>query len=236
MIDGDGNIHVCVTKNNQGKLYRKISVRLCGDSSNPRVMKTFQMLKDHYGFGFFKFDKEPRKLITWEITGKQAISLLNVIKKHLIIKGQHAERSIKVWERLKDRPASSKTIARWRKISRNNTGPLKYKRGVSVAWLAGYIDSDGHINIDRKRIEFKSHPRDIAAYELLQTTYGRTYKFGKNNKGFPFITLTLLLSKEHWSFLKRVGPKLLRHLKIKKWSLEQIIHKVSQEIKSARKD
>ena len=37
----------------------------------------------------------------------------------------------------------------------------------------GFIDSDGHVNIAKKRIEFQSHPRDIAAYELIQTTYGR---------------------------------------------------------------
>ena len=236
LLDADGNIHLTVTDSQTSSNIRSVRVQFTGERKD-KVVETLLNLHDHYQMGRMEYPNTRTNIVNWTLNGQEAINFLTVIKKHLVIKGQHAERTINLWYRLKDRTSTVKALARWRRLSRDSTGPIHHKKHLTWAWLAGYIDGDGHISIPKKRIEFQSNLRDIAAYELIQHSLGRPYRINyKPSIQQDIIRIDLSFTKEHTAFMKGTGVKILRHLRMKRWALEQVFAAHNKQLKPTSRD
>jgi len=230
LFDGDGTIY-CRLSNNRLRLTMEVVFNL----DKPKVEDTMYMLYDHYGLG--RIDRKQSKNVTlgyWVIEGKRAISLFNRIKKYLVIKATHGERIIKLF--LSKRDVKHSVLKRYLRLSRRNTTSLKYKSHINWAWLAGYIDADGYIGYNPKiytGIRFGCNAdKDNSAIELISRSFGRPYRYYNSDN---CNRLDIYMSKDSKATAQRILPKLLPHLRFKKWEAEQLLHYVKTP-KSTRRD
>lgn len=232
MIDGDGSIQLIPAKNKYGiKPY--LTVTLVQSTVYPKAQETMEHLFDHYGYGNLHYESGDSTLIRWCINGDAALSLLNTIKKHLVVKGQHADRLIEKYLSYKghgnninlDDTKTLEELADFVRWSRDNTGPIKPKNYPAKAWLAGYLDSDGSITryTTTPDIKFNCHKRDKSALELIQKAYGREIKEVKDRPNE--ISLVYYIGKNKPLAQKLLVP-LLKFLRIKKWKAEQALKAV----------
>lgn len=231
LIDGDGSIQLIPTKNNYGyKPY--LTVTLVQGLQYPKAKDTIEMLFDHYGVGNVHYENH-KDMVRWCINGDAALTLLNIIKKHLVIKGQHAERLIEKYLSYKgygnniklDDTKTIEELANFVRWSRDNTGSIKPKNYPAKAWLAGYLDSDGSITRYNTTpdIKFNCNKRDRAALELIQKAYGREITIPKDRP--DELSLVYYIGKNKALAQKLIVP-LLKHLRIKKWKAEQALRAV----------
>ena len=221
LFDGDGTIYVRYSSGNL-----RLTMEIVFNLNEPKVEETMYMLYDHYGFG--RIDRKQSKNVTlacWVIEGKRAISLFNTIKKHCVIKAQHGERVLKLYT--SNRRPKPSVLKRWLRLSRRNTGSLKPKNHITWGWLAGYIDADGYIGYNPSiytGIRFGCNAvKDKAAIELISKSFGRPYRYNPKDKCFR---LDIYMSKKTKATAQRILPKLLPHLRFKKWNAEQLLHYV----------
>lgn len=231
LFDGDGTIYLRESQKNL-----RLTAEIVFNLSEPKAEETMLMLFDHYSFG--RIDRKQSKNVTlgyWVIEGKSVINFINIIKKHLVIKGTHAERCISLF--LSKRVVKLPVLKRWLHWSRNNTRSLKPKKHINWAWLAGYIDSDGYIGYKHNiytGIRFGCNAvKDGAAIELIANSFGRTYRICTDG----CYRLDIHMSKDSKATAHRIIPKLLPHLRLKKWNAEQLLHYVNTpKIFSTRRD
>lgn len=219
-LDGNGCITVLFEKRNHCNGSKpRLVVAMCGCVDYPKMEPMILEMFDHYGFGSIQ---RRANMIYWIISGVQAVSLINRIKQHLVVKGQHAERMLNLYSRYAgygNYVTNPERLKKYVKMSRDNTGPLKPKNFASKAWTAGYIDSDGYLSHTQRCLDFGANKRDIAALALLSKTYGREVKEGREGEirlrhHFPIKDKTLS---------KRILVPLLPHLRVKRWDAEQIL-------------
>lgn len=145
--------------------------------------------------------------------------------KHMVVKGKHLLGMYDMYTSLKGIQLDDLSdIKQFVKESRLNTGPVKPKKHPTWAWVAGYLDGDGHYNFSQKRgtarIEVCAHKNDMAGLKLLHKAFGGSilqmsgsdnfrwfHNLGKRDAGFAI------------SFLK----KMHNHSQFKKWKIEQIL-------------
>lgn len=231
MFDGDGNVHVSIkTKQDNGNTYHTRDIRFQISLKNEeRNVKVLEWFCDHYEVGNLKVKPAGTRteMIEWTVYGKPAISLLNRFKKHCVIKGLHIDRSIWVYDRLNKKKASSASVSRYRKWSRDNTKSIKPKNHVTWAWLAGYTDADGSIQHRAEKgrcLRYNCHTRDRAAIDLIAKSFGRTHKVVEQTiEGGDYLLLILPMGLSDRSLGHKILPKLVPHLKIKRWQAEQIL-------------
>lgn len=232
LFDGDGTIYL---RKNISKGLR-LTAEIVFNLDEPKVEETMLMLFDHYSFG--RIDRKQSKNVTlgyWVIEGKSVISFINVIKKHLVIKGTHAERCISLFT--SHREPRIEALKRWLNWSRCNTTSLKPKKHINWAWLAGYIDSDGYVGYKQEiytGIRFGCNAKkDGSAIELIAKSFGRTYRLCSDG----CYRLDIHMSKDTKATAHRIIPKLLPHLRFKKWNAEQLMRYVNTpKLQSARRD
>lgn len=226
-IDGNGTVTVQCSARSHCKGIKPFLI-VCVDACNERLKAEDMLLfmRDHYGFGTITRKVLPsgKTMIRWAMSGSTAESLLQRIKKHLVVKGTHADRMIELWRRYdgygnyldpKDKPE----IMAYLKWSRDNTGPIRTKQYASNPWLAGYTDSDGYLSLPERCLKFGCHPRDAAALFLIANTFGREVKEGRQDE----ITLNHHFPKKDPTTARRILIPLLPHLRVKKWDAEQIL-------------
>lgn len=222
LFDGDGTIYL----RSNGKEGLRLTCEIVFNLDEPKVEDTMLMLYDHYGFG--RIDRKQSKNVTlgyWVMEGKTCISFFNTIKKHLVIKGTHGQRIINLF--ISKRIPNLKVLKRWLKWSREHTGSLKHKKHINWAWLAGYIDADGYIGHKQTiytGIRFGCNAKkDGSAIKLIANSFGRTYRMCTDD----CYRLDIHMSKDSKATAHRIIPKLLPHLRFKKWNAEQLMRYVN---------
>ena len=227
-LDGNGTITVLFPKRSHcAGIKPNITVKLCCCDEWKKAEAMVLEMTDHYDCGSVHRRTLPsgKQMIFWETTGTVAVSLLCRIKKHLVIKGQHADRMIELFDRFKGygnyvQPEEAESLKDYVRWSRDNTGPIRNKQYASFPWLAGYTDSDGYLTVNPKaHLRFGCHPRDAAALFLIANTFGRHVKEGRENE----ITLDHIFPKKDPTTAKRILVPMLPHLRLKKWDAEQIL-------------
>ncbi len=219
LFDGDGTIYL--RPDGRGKL--RLTMEICGDSRQKKVEDTLLFLYDHYSFG--RIDRKTSGMMSWVIEGTKAVSMFNTIKKHLVVKAIHGQRIINLWNQVRSgRKVSEKVLKKWLKWSRKNTGPLKHKKHFNWAWLAGYIDADGYIGYKQEiytGIRFGANSKkDFTAIDLIARSTGRKPRY---NSSDDTLRLDIFMSKDQRATAQKYIPKLLPHLRIKKWQAEQLM-------------
>lgn len=224
LFDGDGTIYAGIDKDG----YISISFEVCGDWRVPKVDETILFLYDHYNMGHV--NRRDNGMMTWHVGGDSAVSLFNRIKKHLVVKAKHGERIIELRKQYRaGRKISKSVLKRFLRWSRKNTSSLKHKKHFTWAWLAGYIDADGYIGYKQNiytGIRFGcNYEKDKAALDLIARSTGREYRYNEKDK---CIRLDIYMSKDSQATAQKYIPRLLPHLRIKKWQAEQLMRYVKE--------
>ncbi len=146
--------------------------------------------------------------------------------KHMVVKGKplsamygkYTELRGEVLEDLSD-------IKQFVKDSRLNTGPVKPKKHPTWAWVAGYLDGDGHYNFSQKRgtarLEVCAHKTDLAGLELLHKAFGGSILPMNGSDNFRWFRN---LGKRDSGFAIAFLKKMHNHSQFKKWKIEQILN------------
>jgi len=151
LIDADGCFSIYYSKQRTGtyKAYCFFSIGLTED------IDLVESLHKYYGVGKFKRHiKKGKEISYWLCASNDTKILTNRIAKHLRIKGTHLDNLLWLQEELKGVPLSEDNIAELKefsKCSRANSRWLKHPKHLSWAWIAGYLDGDGHYRFRENR-------------------------------------------------------------------------------------
>lgn len=162
---------------------------------------------------------------SWQLTSKRDVNLvLPHILKHMVIKAR-------LWEWVYTTESPSKE--EWSYRRQNDVGPLRDKKHPTWAWVAGYIDGDGWLVMQKRkdtkgytiRVGALSDYKDRVAIDLLHKAFGGNLcerpcglqwqrGLGKGNKDFAI----------------RFLSKLVKHLVRKRHKAEIILQYHSQRL------
>lgn len=192
------------------------------------------------GFGSVKRRSTPRsdlKQTVWTVSGRSDLEmLLPRLIKHMVIKARHWQWLLDVWRHQRSLGYGNKVISPrdWeslqavsRESRRSNVGPIKPKNHPTWAWVAGFLDGDGCYSFrtsrnKNMRVSVGIHASDISALEFLQKAFGGTIKEYPAKPNLRYWWRGL--GPANASFALRFLPKLVKHSRLKKHKLEQMIH------------
>lgn len=143
----------------------------------------------------------------------------------MVIKAKHWKELYIKYTELKGIDVSQQedSLKEFSKISRNNTGPLKPKNHPTWAWVAGYLDGDGCYTFKKNQIHVGAiaHIKDVCALELLYKAFG-----GSLYKEMPDNTRLWRhgLGKSQSSFAKMFLTNVVKHSRLKKHKIEQMLN------------
>jgi hypothetical protein len=189
---------------------------------------------------------EPKQCKMWAVTKRADLEkLLPRLIKHMALKGKHWQWLLDTRRKQRGVPLTKtecEQLAIASKKSRvENVGPVKPKKHPTWAWLAGYLDGDGHYSYKLfnssgyrlMNVNAVAHNNDASVLEFLQTAFGGyIYEHGgakhvkrwRRNLGF-----------RDSSFALRFLPKVAKHSRLKRHAIDQIIHLHRQQRLSVRK-
>lgn len=188
----------------------------------------------------YRHDAKHPQCKTWTVTKRADLEmLLPRLIKHMVVKGKH-------WQWLLDRRREQRGVVLTKeqceqlaiaaKKSRvENVGPIKPKNHPTWAWLAGYLDGDGHYsytthNGNGTRLIYvgaTAHENDASVLLFLQRAFGGSIY---DHKGAARVKRwRRYLGKANQGFTLRFLPKLAQHSRLKRHSIEQILSLTRQQ-------
>lgn len=159
--------------------------------------------------------------------------LLPRIIKHMVIKGKHWNFLYNTYlANLKTNLTEEEVLEfkRASKESRKNTGPVADKKHPTWAWVAGYLDGDGHYSkrYDKNpmkttlmRITLTCHEDDKVGVDLLQKAFGGTVNHHKTE---PWFIWHHNLGITDHSFAIKFLRKMVAHSRLKKHKIEEMLN------------
>jgi hypothetical protein len=237
LVDGNGCITVNFYKTRNGTYKARFIFSISTNLSYKKGRQTLEEIMDYFNCGSI-YENEKRNVVEYIVPdSNKAISCVERIKKHLVIKGQHADRMIQLYKEKRGygetyTEEEVKKLREYVKWSRNNTTSIKPKKHLTNAWLAGYIDADGYLSFKENNmcLDFGCHPKDRPALELISKAFGRKIVQGRKNE----LRLRHYFSKKNPTLARRILIPLLPHLRIKKWDAEQILAKYNKKTDTRR--
>ena len=167
--------------------------------------------------------------------------LLPRLIKHMVIKAKHWQWLLDFWREWRSQEKGQKSMTKedWRllkeqsRLSRSQSGPIKPKKHPTWAWVAGYLDGDGCYSFrtsknKNMRLSVTAHVNDVVGLEFLQHAFGGTIK--RNSRTENVRVWWRGLGPRNRSFALRFLPKLVKHSRLKKHKIEQMIHFHSQRL------
>lgn len=140
-LDADGSIglHIKRHTNNRYGIY----LQVCIDQTDTDIL---YLLRDHYNIGNVSGTK-------WHISGKDSHKFLGIIGKHLLIKATHMDNMLWVIDQLSGISIINvDDIRAYAECSRLNSRWRREPKHVPYAWMAGYLDGDGHYRVRLGRL------------------------------------------------------------------------------------
>jgi len=200
---------------------------------------------DRHGFvaslpqltGLGKVRKRHDKYTEWSVGHRAQLEmLLPRVIKHMVVKARHWQWMLEFWRewRSREKGQKSMSVAEWDTLAaastesrRSKVGPLKPKNHPTWAWLAGFLDGDGCYSFrtsknHNMRLSVTAHVNDLSVLEFLQKSFGGTIR--PNSRGDHLQVWWRGLGPSHSSFALRFIPRLVKHSRLKKHKLEQMIH------------
>ena len=172
--------------------------------------------------------------------------LLPRIIKHMVVKAKHWQWLLDYWRvhRSQEKGQKCMTEVEWQLLSaasrdsrRTRVGPIKPKNHPTWAWVAGFLDGDGCYSFrtsrnNNMRLSVSAHVMDLSVLEFLQNSFGGTIK---PNSHKPEVKVWWRgLGPSHTSFVLRFLPHLVKHSRLKKHKIEQMIHFHRQRLSASR--
>lgn len=160
LIDADGclSLHF-TTDRNPEKTRMKLCLSLGQSASVDPDFTLLRALRNFYNLGSVYYrvvDSEVHKssIAEWRISTKESLILLNRIGKHLRIKGTHFDNLVWLMEELKAFAIPLQCVEELKefsKCSRKNSKWVTHPRHLSWAWVAGFLDGDGHYRFRERK-------------------------------------------------------------------------------------
>ena len=225
-VDADGTIAFHFNKTVDGFFRIGLQFDITQIDNRGRGFKLLQFLRDSYDVGSIT-DVKDKNQKYWKVSGKNDLEkFLPHVIKHMVIKGKHFQRMLDKRRELSGVNLTQEQVDELRKFakeSRADTGPTRYKKNASPAWLAGYIDGDGYLRCSDREHWLKIHVQksDVCSVELIQSTYGgKIYKTTKETiKEFK-----LNFGAAFYGTATKVLKAIIPHLRLKRHDAEMILY------------
>jgi hypothetical protein len=243
LLDADGSVSFRFRRDDNKPHRHYIGLNLSLASSAAVDVRGFvKTLPDITGLGTFSVYGSDGQFYKWEINRSAHIEmLLPRLIKHSVVKGQHWKWMLETWRNLRSKACSEDECNVLRldsKVSRaTRIGPVHPKNHPTWAWLAGYLDGDGCYRfhpISGKKCMFMqvnavAHVNDAAVLHFLEKSFGGTV--GPSGPLHPNVVIWRRgLGSSHRSFALRFLPQVVRHARLKKHKIEQMIHHHQQRL------
>jgi LAGLIDADG endonuclease len=199
---------------------------------------------DNHGFvaslpeltGFGNFNRYNDRYNQWFVGHRNELEMLVPrLIKHMVVKAKHWQWLMDYWREYRSQAKGQKSLTEdeWQKLqaaskaSRLNVGPMKPKNHPTWAWLAGFLDGDGCFSFrtsrnKNMRLSVTAHVMDLSALEFLRNSFGGTIRC--NSRSQDLVVWWRGLGPNHTSFALDFLPKLVKHSRLKKHKIEQMIH------------
>lgn len=196
-------------------------------------------------FGHTSYSTD-RKYKMWQVAKRADLEmLLPRLIKHMIVKAKHWQWLLETWREFRGGNISADQkigLQEQSKKSRaENAGPIKAKNHPTWAWVAGYLDGDGHYSFHRwlnKKTGYTrwiigcgavSHINDKCALEFLQKAFGG--HISVHSKTCTHVLRWYrAMGKADASFALNFLPNIVVHSRLKKHIVESIIHHHRQRL------
>lgn len=225
-VDADGTISFIFNKTVDGFFRIGLQFGITQIDNRGRGFKLLQDLRDAYDVGGV-YDVKSKNQKYWKVAGKNDLEkFLPHIIKHMVIKGKHFQRMLEKRRELSGVNLTQEQVDELRKFakeSRADTGPTRYKKNASPAWLAGYVDGDGYLRHSEREhwLKIACLESDVCSLELIQRTYGgKIYKTTKEHiKEFR-----LNFGASFYGIATKVLKAIIPHLRLKRHDAEMILY------------
>lgn len=235
LLDADGSFFFNYTS---GYVYLTIALDL--SDSIDKGFKYTHWLSKELGVKPHIGNRNPAK---WANQAKVVISkraaletLVPRLLKYLVIKGKHLESLFNKWRELRGVKSSKSEVDELRefvKTSRKNVGPIRTKSWLPKAYVAGYLDGDGCYSLRTKRgkysIEAVSHLDDRIVQDLLLKQYSGYIVEGSDG----YVRWCRALGRTNKDFAVPFLQDMVKHSRLKKWKIEQLLNYHSQRLTKA---
>lgn len=242
LLDADGSVSFSFKedRNRPGRYFIGLRINLASSDAVDRD-GFIDSLPDITKMGSISRYGDSKQFKTWTVNRRADMEmLLPRLIKHMVIKAKHWEWMLGLWReaRSENKTCSAQerqTLVQAAKESRRlNRGPLKPKNHPTWAWLAGYLDGDGWYSYRRSsgqwhmQVGAVAHINDIAALEFICRSFGgRIQDHGQSPNVKCWVRS---LGYHNRAFALEFLPKLVRHSRLKRYKIEQIIHHHRQRL------
>lgn len=236
LLDADGTLSFKFSPSSSGKTFLYLVLAISASEKIDRH-GYIQSLGERMGTCCkVVYDKETfTDANKWNVQSRSELNqLLPRLLKHMVIKAKHWNRLFEKYNEYRGQDVSAviEELKEFSETSRKDVGPLKPKKHPTWAWVSGYLDGDGCYTMTNKNILHVgciAHIDDTVGLELLHKAFGGTiYDPQPDN--------TRLwrrgLGRSNSDFAKHFLNKVVRHTRLKKWKVEQMIafHNQSQRL------
>jgi hypothetical protein len=237
LMDADGCLSFTFSKPSASSDVYYISLMLTVAASDTVDKHGFiESLPQLTGFGAtYRNDAKNPQCKTWTVTKRSDLEmLLPRLIKHMFLKGKHWQWLLDARRAHRNAPVTQSerdTLVVAAKRSRvENVGPIKPKNHPTWAWVAGYLDGDGHfccttpnrsgfLNIN---VGATAHVNDEIVLRFIHEAFGG-YIYA--HAGAEHVKRWRRnLGPRDASFALRFLPKVARHSRFKRHRIDQILH------------
>lgn len=208
-----------------------------------------QSLPSITGFGSVSRYGKQSQFAVWNVSKRSDLEmLLPRIIKHMVIKAQHWQWLLDYWRTHRGLDYSERTVSEdernalsmvCKQSRKTRVGPLKPKNHPTWAWLAGYLDGDGcysyRSNVANTgyrqwtmNVSACAHVNDICGLEFLQKAFGGLIVDHSQSEHVKIWKRSL--GYQNRNFALNFLPKLVKHSRLKKHRIEQMIHHHKQRL------
>ncbi len=221
-------------------------------SGQYRVHPTIQLAQGPAGHELIRWLAEmtgvkPRvreDALFWWLQGRKASALADRVIKFMVVKGKALRWVLDVTSRIRV-VSSEQKVALQHELARRrrDAGPMKPRNFVGAAWIAGFLDGDGHYSLRRWTHRGKEKvalsvsvsirkPEKVIAIEFLQKTLGGTIRRNKRGDLIWFLGL----GKGHRSRAVPFLRQMRKFTKVKSSKIQAMIefHKAAAQTKCER--
>lgn len=231
LIDADGwcsfNFQHSVST---GKVYLQLSIGLACSTTIDRDGSFINWLSTICGNSSSYIDARGTVINTWKLSKRSDLAkFIPLLTKHMVIKAKHIERLYDKYQEFTGQsltPIQIEELRQFSLLSRKDAGPLKSKNFPSRAWVAGFLDGDGHYGLHKRKnrpsaqlsVDALLDKSDVLALELLKKTYGGEIHYQDGNPRWY-----RGLGVQHRAFAISFLKTMHRHSRLKKYKIEQML-------------
>lgn len=171
----------------------------------------------------------------WTVTSNQELNMLIPrLTKHMVIKAKHWQTMLDKYNSIYGKSVTHSEmleLKEFAKTSRKNVGPLKDKKHPTWAWVAGYIDGDGCYYMRQRKknwgvatelmVRVVAHNDDKVSLDLLAKAFSGNLKANQHEDTHYW---SRNLGNADKDFATHFLRKMVRHSRLKKHKIEQMLH------------